>query len=307
MTRHTGRSERLNLPLPVSRPCQGLSLELLVFLVYTFDSMPQAQVSDTQLYYEIHGDGEPLVLIPGFGAGLWIWFKQVAELAKSFRVIAYDPRGLARSSGAGGSSGFASMGQLAEDLEALLRALQIERAHIVGASFGGFVAQEFALRYPEMTKTLSLCCTSYGGAGHVPPSAETLAALASTKGLNTGERVRANLLLAFSPEYVASEREEIEQVIALREANFVPEEVYLHQLQAAMAFDASARVREIKAPTLVITGDEDIIVPSENSSNLAARIPHAELQIIEGGSHTFFIEKAGEFNRAVSEFIVRVK
>lgn len=277
------------------------AFKLPVFLVYTFDPMPQAQVSDAELYYEVHGDGEPLVLIPGFGAGMWIWFKQVSELAQKFRVISYDPRGLARSSSRGRN--FASMGRLAEDLEALLRVLDIERAHITGASFGGFVAQEFALGYPEMTNTLVLCCTSYGGAAHVPPSAETLAALASTKGLNTGERVRANLLLAFSPEYVAQEREEIEQVIALREANFVPEEVYLHQLQAAMAFDASARVSEIKARTLVITGDEDIIVPAQNSYNLAARIPHAELRVIPGGSHTFFIEKADEFNRALYEFI----
>jgi pimeloyl-ACP methyl ester carboxylesterase len=283
----------------------GLTFELHALLVYTFDSMPQAQVSDAQLYYEVHGDGEPMVLIPGFGAGMWIWFKQVTELARSFRVISFDPCGIARSSES--AKDFASMGQLAEDLEALLRALQIERAHIIGASFGGFVAQEFALRYPERTATLVLCCTSYGGAGHVPPSAKTLAALASTKGLNTGERVRANLLLAFSPEYVTREREEIEQVIALREANFVPEQVYLHQLQAAMAFDASARVQGIRARTLVITGDEDIIVPPENSRNLAARIPRAELRIVKGGSHTFFIEKADEFNRAVIEFIADVQ
>jgi 3-oxoadipate enol-lactonase len=264
--------------------------------------MPQAQVRDAQLYYELHGDGEPVVLIPGFGVGMWIWFRQTTALAKNFRVITFDPRGIARSDA---GSDFASMGQLALDVESLLRELGIERAHIVGASFGGFVAQEFALRCPEMTMTLSLCCTSFGGSGHVPPSAETLAALASTKGLNSAERVRENLLLAFSPEYVASQREEIERVIQLREANFVPEQVYLHQLQAAMAFDASARVQEIKAPTLVITGDEDIIVPMQNSRNLAARIPHAELQIIKGGSHTFFIEKADEFNRAVIEFIIK--
>lgn len=264
--------------------------------------MPLAQVNDAELYYEIHGDGEPLVLIPGFGAGMWIWFKQVEELAKHFRVITFDPRGIARSNG---GSEFSSMRRLAEDVEALLGALEVERAHIVGASFGGFVAQEFALAYPEKTITLALCCTSYGGSGHVPPSAETLAAIASTKGLNTAERVRENLLLAFSPEYVTAEREEIERVIALREANYVPEQVYLYQLQAAVAFDASARVQEIEARTLVITGDADIIVPAQNSLNLAARIPRAELRVIEGGSHTFFIEKADEFNRALFEFIAK--
>jgi pimeloyl-ACP methyl ester carboxylesterase len=265
--------------------------------------MPQTQVSDAELYYEVRGEGEPLVLIPGFGAGMWIWFKQADALASDFRVITFDPRGIARSRGGEGDDRFASMERLAEDVAALLGAIGVDRAHIVGASFGGFVAQEFALKFPEKTRTLTLCCTSYGGAGHIPPSAETLARLASTKGLNTGERVRENLLLAFSPEYIAVEREEIERVIELREANFVPEQVYLHQLQAAVAFDASARVQLIKARTLVITGDADIIVPAENSRNLAARIPRAELRVIPGGSHTFFIEKADEFNRAVTEFI----
>lgn len=262
--------------------------------------MPLLKVRDTQLYYEQHGEGEPLILIPGFGTGLWIWFKQVPRLAEHFRVITFDPRGIARSEG---GDHFASMVMLAEDVKELLVALDIERAHIVGASFGGFVAQEFALGHPEMTDTLVLCCTSFGGTGHIPPSAETLAALASTKGLNTAERVRENLLLAFSPEYIKAEPKEIERVIELREANFVPEHVYLHQLQAAMGFDLSARVDQIKAPTLVITGDADIIVPMENSRNLASRIPQAELRVISGGSHTFFIEKAEEFNQAVIEFI----
>jgi pimeloyl-ACP methyl ester carboxylesterase len=264
--------------------------------------MPQTQVRDAQLYYETHGAGEPLVLIPGFGTGVWIWFKQVPALAQKFRVVAFDPRGIARSTG---GDEFAPMRMLADDTATLLGSLGIEGAHIVGASFGGFVAQEFALAYPLMTRSLVLCCTSFGGAGHVPPSAETLAALASTKGLNTGERVRENLLLAFSPAYAAEQRAEVEHVIELREANYVPEHVYLHQLQAAVAFDASERVREIRAPTLVITGDADTIVPAQNSRNLAARIPHAELRIIAGGSHTFFIEKADEFNRAVVEFINR--
>jgi pimeloyl-ACP methyl ester carboxylesterase len=154
-----------------------------------------------------------------------------------------------------------------------------------------------------MLRRLILCCTSYGGPGHVPPPLTTLQAIASTRGLNTQQRVRENLLLAFSPGYLDANTEEVEQVIELRERNPVPEHAYLHQLQAAIVFNAEARVSEIHAPTLIITGDEDIIVPFENSRNLAARIPSARLSIIEGGSHTFFIERADEFNRAVIEFL----
>jgi pimeloyl-ACP methyl ester carboxylesterase len=260
--------------------------------------MPTASVRGVELYYEEHGRGEPLVLVPGFGTGLWIWYRQVPAFAERFRTIVFDPRGVARSAAADGPF---TMRDLAEDLAALLEELKVGRAHVLGASFGGFVAQEFALAHPA--RTLVLCCTSYGGAGHRPPSPETLAAIASTKGLNTEERVRENLMLAFSPQFAEQHPEEVERVISLRAENDVPEHAYLRQLQAAVAFDAAARVGGIEAPTLVITGDADAIVPHENSVNLAAAIPGAKLHIIGGGSHAFFVERPEEFNRAVVEFI----
>jgi pimeloyl-ACP methyl ester carboxylesterase len=165
------------------------------------------------------------------------------------------------------------------------------------------VAQEFALGYPAMTRSLILCCTSFGGPNHVIPSVETLMAIASTKGLNTEDRVRENLLLAFSPAYLREHPQEIERVCALRAANFVPESVYLQQLQAAMQFCVEDRLARVNAPALIITGDADTIVPPQNSRNLAAQLPHANLVIVPGGSHTFFIEQADEFNRIVTKFI----
>jgi 3-oxoadipate enol-lactonase len=262
--------------------------------------MPKVQAGNVGLYYEEHGAGEPLLLVPGFGTGLWIWYRQIPALAGRFRVIAFDPRGVARSDKPDEP---VSMRGYADDAAALLEALRVERAHVLGASFGGFVAQEFALAHPTRTRSLILCCTSFGGPRHCPPAPETLRAIASTKGLNTEERVRENLLLAFSPEFVASRPEEVERVIALRSENEVPEYAYLRQLQAATAFDAEGRVSQIQAPTLVLTGDADVIVPHENSLNLAARIPNATLRVIEGGSHTFFIERPEEFNSAVIEFV----
>jgi pimeloyl-ACP methyl ester carboxylesterase len=169
------------------------------------------------------------------------------------------------------------------------------------------VAQEFALAYPARTRSLILCCTSFGGPGHRPPRPETLEAIASTKGLNTQERVRQNLLLAFSPRFAAEEPAEVERVVRLRDENHVSERVYLQQLRAAMNFDTRPRVARIQAPTLVLTGDEDAIVPHENSANLAALIPGARLRVINGGSHAFFVERPAEFNRAVAEFVNQVE
>jgi pimeloyl-ACP methyl ester carboxylesterase len=262
--------------------------------------MPKVSVNGLQLYYEIEGDGAPLVLIPGFAAGRWIWFKQTAELSRRFRVIIFDPRGIAASDKPEGAQ---TIALLADDVAHLLQTIGIESAHIVGASFGGFVAQEFALEYPAMTRKLVLCCTSFGGPNHVAPAPETLMALASTKGLNTEERMRANLLLAFTPEYVQTQVSEVDHIVHLRATNEVPEHIYSSQLQAAVSFNAESRVQQINTPTLVLSGDMDVIVPVQNSRNLAAKIPGAKLQIVEGGSHTFFIEQAAEFNHVLSDFL----
>ena len=139
--------------------------------------MPKVSVNGLHLFYEIEGEGEPVVLIPGFAAGRWIWFKQTADLSRKFRVIIFDPRGVSASDKPEGSQ---TIGLLADDIAHLLKTIGIESAHVVGASFGGFVAQEFALNYPAMTRKLVLCCTSFGGPNHVAPERETLIALAST-------------------------------------------------------------------------------------------------------------------------------
>lgn len=222
--------------------------------------MPKVSVNGFKLYYEIEGDGEPLVLIPGFASGHSIWSRQTPALSRNFRVISFDPRGIDASDKPEGPQ---SISLLADDLAHLLLALNIHRAHVVGVSFGGFVAQEFALKYSLMTRKLVLCCTSFGGPNHVMPGQERSMMLASTRELN------------------------------------------LTQFEAALSFNAESRVEGIRSPTLVVSGDADAIVPVQNSRNLAAKIPGAKLRIIEGGSHTFFIERAEEFNRIVAEFLLQ--
>lgn len=262
--------------------------------------MPYFQVEDVDIYYEDCGAGEPLVLTPGFGTGLWLWFKQMGAFARSFRTISFDPRGVGRSDGGRAP---ATMRAYANDVASLLSSLGVERAHVLGVSFGGFVAQEFALAHPRMLGKLVLCCTSFGGARHLPPSASTLQAMASAEGLNTEERTRRNLLPAFAATFLAERPEEVEEVIALRLRHPVSELTHLAQVQAAATFDAGARVSQIESPTLVVTGDKDAIVPPENSRNLAASVPGARLSVIEDAGHMVFIERAEEFNRAVIGFL----
>ena len=227
--------------------------------------MPRIPIDGFQLYYETEGDGEPLLLIPGFASGHALWSKQVGPLARHFRVITFDPRGVAQSDKPDGPQ---TIALLADDVAALLKFLGIASAHVVGVSFGGFVAQEFALRHPRMLRKLVLCCTSFGGPNHVVPAPEIMS-----------------------------------EIMQPRAAGDVSEDMYRVQLQAAVAFNAEDRLAAITAPTLILSGDADVIVPVQNSRNLAKQIPNAELRLVSGGSHTFFVEQPEQFNQIVREWL----
>jgi pimeloyl-ACP methyl ester carboxylesterase len=253
------------------------------------------------MYYDIHGSGKTLVLIPGFASGAWSWAWQIEELARKFQVISFDPRGISRSKIS--DSEAVSITTIADDIVALVDKLGTGRAHFLGISFGGFVALDLALRFPERVDRLILASTSFGGPNHVAPSMSVLAAFASTDGLNTADRIRKYLTVAFSPEFVEMHSETVDRFCELRENNYVPRAVYMQQLQSALSFNVEEQLPEICCETLVITGDSDVVVPTQNSRNLAAAIPNARLEIISDSGHMAFIEKASEFNRLVSDFL----
>jgi pimeloyl-ACP methyl ester carboxylesterase len=257
-----------------------------------------------KLFYETHGAGEALILIPGFASGAWTWFCQTPELSKDFRVVTFDPRGIGRSRiESADDAANLSLEVFAADVLSVLDDLNLEMVNLLGASFGGFVAQEFALAFPERLNKLILACTTAGGARHVRPDAEILRSFTPDPSLPVGERIRKFIRPAFTDEFNAGHADEVEKVCRLRESNEVAEAVYFAQLQAAFTFNTEDRLGALKHETLVITGDRDRVVPMENSVNLAEKLPHARLKIIENGSHMFFIENAGEFNRAVFEFL----
>lgn len=255
------------------------------------------------IFYESHGTGEPIVMIAGFASGAWQWFKQINDLAKNFRVITFDARGISRSKLAEGET--ASIKAIADDICELLDTLKIEKASILGTSFGGFVAQDFALRYPERLNKLILACTSFGGKHHVlPDNFEVISAFSATENLNSSERIKKFMVPAFTRDFIENNFDVIEQVCKFREINIVPENVYLQQLQAATAFDMKNEVSQIETKTLIISGDKDQVVPMQNSINLANEIPNSRLEIVQSSGHLFFIEQAEKFNKIVTEFIL---
>jgi pimeloyl-ACP methyl ester carboxylesterase len=111
------------------------------------------------------------------------------------------------------------------------------------------------------------------------------------------------LTVAFSPDFVESNENDVNSFCEMREQNFVPRDVYMQQLQSALSFNVEDQLPAVRAETLVVTGDEDVVVPTQNSRNLAAAIPNARLKIIEGTGHMAFVEKAAEFNRIVAMFL----
>jgi pimeloyl-ACP methyl ester carboxylesterase len=256
------------------------------------------------LYFETHGAGEPLILIPGFASGLWTWYCQIEELSKHFRVIVFDPRGVGKSRIENSAeTANLSMVTFVEDVLRILDELKIMRANVLGVSFGGFVAQELVLRFSERVDKLILACTTMGGANHIKPDIEILRSFTSDPNLTPGERVRKFFRPAFTERFSREHRDEVEKVCRLRESNEVAEVVYLAQLRAAFSFNSENEIGAIEKETLVLTGDADNIVPMRNSVNLAEKLPHAALKIIENGSHMFFVENADEFNRIVTEFV----
>ena len=256
------------------------------------------------LFYETHGAGEPLILIPGFASGAWTWFKQTKFLAKNFQVITFDPRGIGQSKSADEDLQNLSMNDFVEDVARVLDELKIEKANVLGASFGGFVAQEFALAFPERVKKLVLACTTAGGKNHVKPDIEILRSFSPDPLMPLGEKIRRFIRPAFTDEFNEHYADEVEKVCRLREQNTVSDAAYMAQLNVAFTFDTDEKLGEIESETFVITGNKDKVVPMENSLNLASKIPNAELEIIENGSHLFFIENADEFNRKVETFLL---
>ena len=255
-------------------------------------------VNGVSIHYEITGQGEPLILIGGLSTATWLWWKQVPELSKSFRVIAYDQRGAGRSAKPDEPY---SIPMLADDLASLLDALNVKQAHILGISLGGYVAQEFALKYPERVRRLVLCSTSFGGANAIPPTLDALVALLTP--VAGRDDLSERVAMSMSAAYSAAHPEDVEKMVAWRLDNPQPAYAYNRQLMSSVGWTSEGRLERIIAPTLVLAGTADTIVPSKNAELLASALPHSELRLLEGAGHLINVEQAAAFNREVIRFL----
>ena len=260
-----------------------------------------ADANGARLYYEVYGKGEPLLLIMGLGANHLGWAAQVPVYAHEFKVIVFDNRGTGQSDFPQGVD--MTIPLLADDATALLDFLGIDSAHVYGISMGGMIAQEMALRHPEKVRSLILGATSPGGSHAVPPDPQAIAALTEQGSTGGGAFNPAVLDLLFSPAYLAEHRSElVEKFGGL--ANYPPTspEAFTAQLRAAGRHDTYDRLPDIAAPTLVIHGTDDPVLPVGNGRILAERIPGAKLVLFEGARHAY-MEKQAEADAAVLDFL----
>lgn len=265
--------------------------------------MARAHVNGIDLYYEIHGEGPNLALIEGIGYHSWMWYLQLPSFSRHFRTLVYDNRGVGLSDKPPGPY---SHLENAADLAGLLDQLGWEHTHVLGVSMGGFIAQEFALAHPARLDRLVLVATAFGGANMVALPPEAVRALTPDPALSVEGKIRSAMPLAFSrPSWVQEHAAEFERMVAWRLEQPQPREAALAQAMAGLTFDVEARLGEIAAPTLVVAGTEDQVVPSANAELLAAALPHAELDLIPDAGHLVQIEQANRFNRDVVAFLQR--
>lgn len=263
--------------------------------------MPYARVNEIDLYYEVHGEGPNLALIEGTGYDLWMWYRQLPEFSRRFRTLVYDNRGMGRSDKPPGPYTHAMN---AADLAGLLDHLGWDRTHVLGISMGGFIAQEFALAYPHRLDRLILIATAFGGPNMVPVPMEAIRAMTPNPALAPDERIRQAMPIAFArPDWPERNADEFEWIVQQRLQYPPTPESALAQLLAAVPFNVESRLGEIAAPTLVVAGSEDHVVPPRNAELLAERIPNACLDIIPGVGHLSFIEDPNRLNADVIGFL----
>jgi pimeloyl-ACP methyl ester carboxylesterase len=263
--------------------------------------MPYARINKIDLYYETYGYGDPVLLIPGLGSDAGTWANFLPSVQDEYKLIILENRGSGRSAK---PTGQYSIEMMAEDALALLENLGVPRAHVIGKSMGGMVAQILAARHPEKVRSLVLACTLMKHDDYGKEMLEIARILAQKGGLY--ETYRLAFLLSYSKEYCMTHRARLEQAQRFLKEASNPDELvrgYIGQSLACENHDSRDLAPQIKAPTLILVGREDRITTPEHSESLAAAIRQSQLVIFPHGGHGFWREFPKEVNPIVRDFL----
>lgn len=260
--------------------------------------MPLISVGEAELFVEEQGAGEVLLLVAGLGGSGTFWRHQVEHFAQDFRVVTYDHRGVGRSPEAPLHS---SVGEMADDALALMGALGIEAAHIVGHSTGGAIGQHLALRAPDRVRSLVL---SSSWAGPTPLFVE-LFQLRRKILLDAGvESYLFSGTLLVTPAWaIENSYPGREKIVAERLKVFPGTEVELGRLNAVMTHDLRDDIHRIRVPSGVISAKDDVLTPPGMARELAERIPRARRVLLPEGGHFCTVTVSDQYNGELSRLL----
>jgi len=260
--------------------------------------MPRISIGDCHLHYERHGVGFPVIFVAGLAGHASFWREQIPAFSKKFDTIAFDQRGVGESD----HSRIAyTMERMADDVVKLMDALEIEKAHLVGHSTGGAMAQILAVEHPKRLASMVLagCWTK--------ADAFSRRCYGLRKNLlkNQGPEayVESTTLFFYPPFWIAKNNEKARQLEAQALATLSAPEIINSRIDAILAFDRTADLGKIKTPTLVTCAQDDIITPAYFSEELARLIPGAEAKFFPQGGHNFIQVVGRAFNNAVLPFL----
>jgi aminoacrylate hydrolase len=261
--------------------------------------MPRISIGDCSLYYERHGMGYPVMFVSGLAGFGSFWQPQVPAFAKRFEVIIHDHRGIGQSDE---SRINWTVDRMAADVIGLMDALDIDRAHVVGHSTGGAIAQTLAIEHPKRLASIVLSASWT----KVDAYFRRVYALRKEilQRLGPSAYVQAATLFLYPSWWIARNNEKLRQAEAQNLALLAPVEVIAGRIDAILAFDRTADLARIKTPTLVVGAEDDLVTPCYFSEELARLIPAAEIKLFPRGGHSFTQVCTREFNNAVLPFLV---
>ena len=263
--------------------------------------MPKKEANGVNLYYELHGSADAPVLVLNNGIlmnAATSWVFQTQTLSKQLRLLQYDCRGQGQSDHP--QSAY-SMELHADDLAALLEALEIETAHIAGISYGGEVAQAFGLKYPEKTRSLILADT----VSEVGPELRTIIEswMDAARSEDAVAFFNATVPWNFSAAFIAANPGLLSD--AKKRYSLLDYTAVLRLCECFLGVDFTQRLGEIKTPTCILYGEQDLLKGSKYAQILKLGIPHAEMHVLLGSGHASCWERAEEFNSIVLGFVTK--
>ena len=261
--------------------------------------MPIAEVNGQRLYYEVHGDGEPLLCVHGLACDTMAWIPQLEAFAGAHRTVIFDNRDVGQSSMA--EPGYA-IADMARDALALADELELDSFHLLGVSMGGAIAQEVAIQVPERVRTLTVAVTWPAGGAYSRRLSEVWGA--RVRQVSREQHIDELMLLSQSEEFYDNP-----DMVAFIRAAMIdnphpqPPEAFCRQLEACSRHDTRDRLGTLTMPAHVIGAERDILVPVWKSEEIASLIPGAKLTVLPGAPHGTSLERAEEFNSTVLAFI----